>query len=785
MPSRPDGEILTIAMPDDPSRRSPRVAYVLFFLSGAAGLIYEVSWSRQIGLLFGNSGHTAAVVLGSYFAGMAIGYLVAARWSSRVAPMRGYGLAELLAAAWAALVPSLLDGFPAVAPAALVDHPSLAVRTLSRAAIGFLTLLPASVALGATLPFVAQYLEPDRRGPASGRVAAAYALNTLGALTGVVAATAVLLLVVGVRGSGYLAAGISAFCGLAAFALPGTSVGAVGADRPIEEPATAPRRGEAALWLVVAAAAGFGTLALEVLFTRMFALVFHNSTYTFGLVVALFLLGLALGSAIVARLRADPERLAGWAALGGSAAVAACLPAFAWTTGFGYFGMGQSFGLYLAGAAALVGAIVLPPVALLGAILPASWAAAERRGVATGRAVGGLAAANTLAATAGSLSASFVMAPAVGLWWAFGLVAFLFDLVGGVLLWRSGRRFAAVVLVPIVASLIPPAVRVPTDFDAAPPGAEILRTWEGPYGRVDVVRSRSDDQLTIRQNLHYGLGSSVAAGRELVQGHLPLLLHPQPKDVLFLGVGTGLTAASALRHPEVERVVAVELNADVVEAARLYFRGANRGVLDDPKVTVRVDDARHYLARTDRKFDAIISDLFVPWESQTGYLYTVEHFRAARAHLKPGGVFCLWLALYQVGEREFETIADSFASVFPVTSLWWGQVDPDLSFVALIGSERPLELDTSGLDARLARLRLLPEEADAYLLQSPSSFLIHHGGRWTVRDPFRRNTDEHPRVEFLAPMTHREKQVLAQSLLRGYNDRVLSRLPKDEMRVRE
>ncbi|MDB5349132.1 MAG: speE 3 [Planctomycetota bacterium] len=758
-----------------------RIAYLLFFLSGAAGLIYEVSWSRQIGLVFGQSGHTAAVVLGSYFAGMAIGYLAAARWSARVAPLRGYGAAELLAAGWAAILPTVLDAVESHAPMGLVDHPSLVVRTAVRAAIGFLALLPAAVALGATLPFIAQYLKPDQR--SSGRrIATAYALNTLGALVGVVAATAVLLLFVGVRRSSYLAAGISAVCGLVAIALGGRGPRtAIAAEQATAKP---PAAGESALWVGIVAMTGFGTLALEVLYMRMFALVFHNSTYTFGIVVALFLLGLALGSVIVSRIRMDPHRLAAWAGLLGAAAVAGSLPLFAWATGFGYFGVGNSFAMYVAGAALLVSAIVLVPVTLLGVVLPASWAAAEKSGFSSGRAVGRLTAANTLAATLGSLSASFLLAPSLGLWTAFGVVAGLFDLAAVILFLHRGARLTALVLGPLVAVAIAFAVQVPREMDTTPPGSDVLRRWEGPYGLVDVVRNRSTGQSTIRQNLHYGLGSTFAAGRELAQGHLPLLLHPDPKDVLFLGLGTGLTAASALSHPEVEQVVAAELNPDVVEASRLYFRDQNRGVLDDPKVEVRVDDARHYLLRTDRKFDVIVSDLFVPWESQTGYLYTVEHYRTARRKLKPGGLFCQWLALYQVGEREFQTIADSLASVFPVTTLWWGQVDPNLSFVALIGSEQEIEVDPDSLGRRLASLRRNPEEAGVYLLESQESFLKHFNGRWSVRDAGRLNTDEHPRVEFLAPISNRDNLILVQSLLRSFDARVLSRLPRTGFRWR-
>lgn len=759
---------------------SPRILYALFFASGAAALVEEISWSRQLGLVFGQSDHTAAVVLGSYFAGMAIGYLLASSRAARIAPLRLYGVAEVSAGVWAALVPTVIDLVERFAPAALVDHPSVGVRTVARAGIGFLTLLPATVALGATLPLMAQALAGERRsGP--NRVAVAYAMNTLGALAGVIGATAFGLVIVGVRGSNYVAAGVSVACGLVAIKI-GDARHRAGAGEATGDAAGGPV-GSLAFPLAIAAVSGFGLLSLEVLYTRMFALVLHNSTYSFGIVVALFLLGLAIGSAAMSRVRMDPHRLAGWASLFGAAAVAASLPLFASMTGMAYLTSGGNFATYVAGMVAIVAAVVLPPVALLGMVLPAMWSAADAAGESKGRAVGRLTAANTLAAAVGSLAASFILVPRLGLWSAFAAVALLFAAAAVVLLWRSGAILAPLVTGPILAVGIVLAARGLNETPSVPPGSTILRTWDGPYGLLDVVRENATGELTIRQNLHYGLGSTRATGRELSQGHLPLLLHSKPKDVLFLGLGTGVTAASSLSHPEVERVVAVELNPDVVEAARLYFSKSNRGVLDDPRVTVKVDDARHFLARTDRKFDVVVSDLFVPWESRTGYLYTVEHYREVRSKLKPGGLFCQWLALYQVGEREFESIAESIASVFPTTTLWWGQVDPHLSFVALIGSEGPLEFDDDVIGGRLERLRRKPEESDEYLLKSAEKLLIHFNGEWAGGgDPRRLNTDEHPRVEFLAPITQRGKYLLTGSVLREYQAKTLAKLPRTGLR---
>lgn len=386
-------------------RRAAAIVHALFFFSGAAALVYEVSWSRQVGLIIGNTAEAAALVLASYFAGLAAGQLLGGRFASRVSPLVGYGVAELVAAAWAALIPTLL---PLVETSGGI-FPDASVAT--RAVWCFVVLLPSTVALGATLPFMAEYLSP--RGEDGGRrVTLAYGLNTAGALVGVVAATVFLLVVVGVRASSYLAAGVSAASGLAACALAASPRGR--GDMP-EPRVTAPHGSSVSRgWWAIAAVSGFGTLGLEVLYARMFALVFHNSTYTFGAVVAVFLAGLATGAALVAAVggRVSPRTLAAVSASLGSVAVAASVVLFVRLTGLEYFAAGNTFTGYLARAFGLVAVVVLPPVVLLGMALPAAFT--EARGGS--RAVGRLAAVNTVAAVAGALVGGFLLVSWLGLW---------------------------------------------------------------------------------------------------------------------------------------------------------------------------------------------------------------------------------------------------------------------------------------------------------------------------------------------------------------------------------
>ncbi len=688
----------------------------------------------------------------------------------RLAALFAAALVILLAAAWAGLVPALLVWVGSSAGPGEME----AFRDSSggRAAWCFLILLPATIPLGATLPLALEALAA--RGGCRRCGPVAYGLNTVGGLVGIVAATAFLLVVVGVRASGFLAAALSALCGVTACVAALFQRGS--GTTPDTAAVETGRAGGSSGWLVLAAVSGFGILGLEVLYTRMFALVLHNSVYTFGAVVAAFLLALSAGAAVAVRLgrRWPPRRVAAVSFAAGGLALAASVAAFPRATGLTYFSAGETFAVYLAGAFGLVAVFVMPPVVLLGMTLPAAIHAA-----AGGRAVGRVTAVNTLAGAAGAIAAGFLLPPVVGLWSSFAAFVALFGFAGAALLVRGGsRRLAAASAVMTTGlSVLIVSGRLVNGSDD---GVQVVHRWESAYGWVDVVRTGRGDSLAVRQNLHYRHGSTAYAVREYRQGRLPLLLHPRPVDVAFLGLGTGLTAAPAVLDRDVERAVVVELIPEVVAAARL-LAAANLGVVDHPKVEVRTDDARHYLLRTKRRFDVIVSDLFVPWESRTGYLYTAEFYEGVRGRLKAGGLFCQWLALYQLGPEEFELIADSFSSAFPHTTIWWGQFDAQYPIVALVGSEQPIAVDPVRLDDRMDALTAMPGGADPDFRTRSDLPALYLGG-WP-RDPSRRlNTDEHPRLEFAAPVSQRGGQTLHGPSLKLYFDRVLSRLPSSGVR---
>ncbi len=789
------------------------ITYNLMFYSGMAGLIYEISWSRQIGLLFGHTAQAAAVVLGCYFAGVALGYIGATRVLHRIQrPLRGYAIAEWTVALWALVTPWLLAWFSQPSWASLLNASHPALQTLLRVVLSFVLLLPATIALGATLPFVAEYLSPAKH-RTTRWVTRAYAWNTTGAVVGVIAATGFLLLFVGVRKSSYIAACLSLLCGAAAWFL-GKEPHLVSTNKeaapsqessnkeaapsqespnkeaaPSQESPKEPKPAEnlsrpqvsGLFWLGLAALSGFGVLALEVLYARLFALIFHNSTYTFGLVLTACLVGLALSAAIASWLAElwEPQNLAAYLCIFGALAIGTSVILFDRITHFRYFYKGETFVSYLLSAFGLVSMVVMPVMLTLGMLLPLAWKAA-RHSQGAGQVVGKLTAVNTIAATIGSLFASFLLLPWLDLWGSFAFIATCYLLLGAWLAWKTMNPVVGVMLLPaflaVGIGLILPQEKYGLEKDEV-----ILKRWNSPYGWIDVTRHKKSGNLRLRQDIHYGMGSSHSKIMELRQGHMPLLLHPNPQDVLFIGLATGVTASSALYHKEVKRTSVVELIPEVLPAAQL-FRSQNKGIVGHPNVKIHINDGRHFLAATSRRFDVIVSDLFVPWQSQTGYLYTAEHYRMARKRLKKAGLFCQWMALWQVSARELEMIADTFASVFPHTTLWFSYLYPDHAILGLVGSNKPISLSMLAINRRLAGIARQSNPIDE-VLTSATRLMHFYVGDWSRHPKHSLNLDEHPRVEFLAPISHWQGERIKDLTLKRYIKKTLFHLPRKKVEL--
>lgn len=725
------------------------VLYALFLLSGVAALIYEVMWMRSFSLIFGSTTRAAAAVLGAFFGGLAVGGLVGARLAGpRPLALWRYGIAEIAIAAGALLVPFWTGLFGALYPGLY----QAGGWTLGAAKLlfAFVALGLPCVAMGATLPLITRALVavPGHLGR---RVGVAYGLNTLGATAGVLLAGFVLPPVLGTKGSVYLAAAINVAAGVIALAL--ARLGRAGLEledaRREEEPAEAvPATGSRSDpgVLAVVFASGFGTVALEVLVTRLIVNVTDSSVFSFALMLASFLVYLALAALAVSwgidRVR-NPWRLLAWTQ---SLAVVAILVApalFNASSG----GAPEELWPYLGGLFLRLTLIVGPAILLAGVALPIAWKIAARHAAETGSRIGRLTSLNTFGAVAGSVATGFVIVPSLGVNLGIALIALLYGAIA-VLCWVRGygaRRalLAGATIVLVFVSLL--ALGTIRAYQLLlGPGQRVVSFIEGESVNIGVVE---DPRLgrVMKVNNSYTLGRSdpLAVALQRNQTGLPLLLREGAESVAYIGVGTAVSVSPVVEFP-VKRVVAVELLQEVVEATA--FMDANRGVLKDPRVETLVADGRNHLYATTERFDVIIGDLFVPWHAGTGYLYTEEHFRGVSQRLAPGGLYAQWLPPHQMSVAELRMIVATFLAVFPGAELWLSNPDPrgmgTLALVAVAGDGPP-----PAARAAAAGSRRFP---GLELLCGAPALRAWSAGART-------NTDDVPRLEFSAAVSRFEK----------------------------
>jgi spermidine synthase len=646
---------------------------VLYFASGAVGLVDEVIFFKYLSLSFGATAHASSAVLVAFMAGLALGATGAARFDARVRrPLRVYGLLEIAVGVACAVAPWL---FAAVARAYVGlagSTSSLAVLELVRGGLaGAVVLLP-TVAMGATLPLVARVAGEAAGGEA--RVATLYAANTAGGAVGSLLGTYALLPALGLATSLRLGACVSIAVGLGAIALSRRHAGAhapAHAPEPAPTPVLAPTPARAAL-LLAAALSGLLVFASEVVFVHLLALVDGTSVYVFGLVLAVFLVALAGGAALSRPLarRAGESALAASLALSGLV-LAGSLPWWDKLPDL-FVAAGPHVDAWWQRelVRGLVAAIAIGlPAACMGTTFPLVLAAASRdadRGALTGRAT----AANTLASIAGSLLGGFVLLPWLGSQRACGAIAIAYGAAALVVPARSRRWIGA--LAGATALLV---VAVPrwdlarltsgtnVYFQRQPEAGKVAWIDEDVHGGVVTV-TRNGDITTLWTNGKYqgDTGWQMAPQRGFAD--IPAMFVPSFGRALVVGVGTGVTIDATATYP-FERIDVAELSPGIVKAARAYFGSVNHGVLDAPQVTVRYEDGRNILAVARDRYDLVTVELTSIWFAGAANLYNREFYEAAAAKLTPGGVLSQWIQLHHTTLREIATQMATARAVFP------------------------------------------------------------------------------------------------------------------------
>jgi spermidine synthase len=745
-----------------------RLLLVAFFLSGGAALGYELLWTRLLALALGSEILGVFGVQAGFFGGLALGALLFHRRARQARrPARLYALLELVAAVYALASPHLLHWLSRTLPAALAgvagDNRS-ATALLVTLVVSALVLLPGTVCLGATLPTLVEARARARTGALEGRrgLGRLYAANTLGATGGVLAAVYLVLPAVGLA-RGALALALAGVLSAALAWIWDRGAGETPAADGSEEP---PQTGESELprWLLllVVGCTGLAGIGVEVVGVRVLGQVFENTVYTFANVLAVFLLGTGAGAAVYARLAprlpAD-GRTTAVLLLGLALSVfwAGAAARMAPTIQDAVAPAGAAVHAHLLGEALAAGGVFLLPTLLMGATY------SHVVGLLAPGGVGRPAALNTLFAALAPFLFGLLAIPALQYADALYLAALIYLVLFGLVAWRGGRSrllLAVGVLAVALAYLAAPASLGLVEPDE---GWRVVHRTQGVFGTVQVVERRADAKgdpgaaagrvrrLYLNRRFRMGGRHSFAERR---MGHMPLLLAPpRARAALFLGVATGATAGAACSHP-LERIDAVEIVPEILDAVR-FFDDVNNGLRVDPHVTLHGADARRFVSATGLTYDVIVADLFHPGREGAGSLYTVEHFEAVRDRLTQRGLFGQWLPLYQLEPADLKTILRTFLAVFPEAHAFLGLHNAQMPILLLVGAVRPLRLDPHRLMQRLRQRPPSGRDLPGLFVQDVrdllGSYLLDRRGlaRFAGEGPL--NTDLVPRVLFDAP----------------------------------
>lgn len=683
---------------------------LLFAGSGCSALIYEIVWYQLLQLVIGSSAVSLGVLLATFMGGLCLGSILLPRLKlGGQHPLRVYGKLELGIGACGILVLFLMPLVDSVYTSA-VGHGMPAI--LLRALVSGLCLLPPTFLMGASLPAASRWVKASPEGV--GTLGLLYGANTVGAVIGCLLAGFYLLRVFDMGTATFVAAAVNVTVGLISFWLAKRAPDHKKADD--SQPAIA-----LGAWpvYVTIALSGATALGAEVIWTRLLGLMLGATVYTFSIILAVFLVGIGTGSTVgsmAARGAKNPKALLGWSQMLLAGAVA--WTAYMLSQSLPYWPINPllSTSPWYTFQIDMVRCLwaLLPAALLWGASFPLALAAAASEEGDPGRLVGGIYAANTGGAIVGALSASMILVPwigtgpsqavLIGVLAASGLlmlVPLLRPFRLGTALATAGAAVAAVLLAqsvsPVPGMLIAYGRRMMTSMGRS----EVMYTGEGINSSIAITRW---DDGAVQFHVSGKVEASTESYDMRLQrmlGHLPALTHKDPKSVLIVGFGAGVTAGSFVVYPSIKRIVICEMEPLIPPTATKYFGPQNYFVVNDPRTQVIYDDARHFVLTTPEKFDIITSDPIHPWVKGSATLYSKEYFELVKQHLNPGGVITQWVPLYESDPETVKSEIATFFDVFPNGTIWGNDISGGGYDLVLMGQVDPAKLDVDGMQARL------------------------------------------------------------------------------------
>lgn len=776
------------------SRARPLV-YLLFFASGGSGLVYELVWIRQFGLLFGSTVYSAALVTSLFMCGLGLGSYLAGRWADRryradaSAPLRAYGFFELGIAALAlwnlVTIPQLSE--LAAAAASYEVGPDGWLRlsaggSLVRYGCAVLLVGPPTLLMGGTLTLLIRYLVGEDLAGAGWQVGVLYAVNTAGAALGCLLTDTALVPLLGLRGAQLLAIGLNGFAAAGALLLARRARG-----RATRAPAPATRAAAAGApqlaWAGLAVGlAGGAAMAMQILWFRHLISLYGGFRPVFSILLTVILLGIWLGSLLggdLARRSSRPAAVGGLALAGFVVWSLAALwwgepepgfrrqhllrdPASGWLDFHAHL---------LAGTAWIVG----PPALLAGAVFPLANAMVQRAAEHVGRRAGILYLSNTAGGVVGSLLAGFWLLPALGiqgaaLWVAAaGVAAILALAVAGRESEPRGRALFAGALAATLAAAVAwgrlpeQGLLLRTLPEAIREGREQLVSVREGVNETLVVSEQGSSFLRLSTNGHTMSATGFTLQRYMrAFVHVPMLLSDGIENVLVMCFGVGNTANAALLYPRVRSLDVVDLSADVLEHSP-FFEAVNGRPLEDPRVRVHVNDARQHLRMLEGEvYDLITGEPPPIAFVGVGNLYTREFFDLIEKRLRPGGFVSYWLPVNQVGEEVARALVAAFVEVFPESVLLSGYRHQ----LILLGRKgAPIEFDPARMRRRLEEVPGLRRELRWLSLDRPVDVVTMLAATGeTLADATRAHAalrDDRPQLEYGSRMVSADRRVPA------------------------
>ncbi len=774
--------------PADSSSSFLPYTYLLgFFLSGAAGLIYQIVWIRILSIVFGNTTYAVSMVVAGFLSGLALGSRF---WGGRADsfknPLKEYLKLEVyiaLSAVVATVLIYMVDDF--IVSSITVDSIDSFGWQIARYIIIFLLLLAPTSFMGGTAPLMGKVFVRSFENLARG-VGSVYAVNTYGGVAGCLMAGFLLVPFAGVKAAFAIAVlfNVAVACifwiAMKSFAVEKADEknlksvpkqkhnkkskhkGKTVKEKESSGESAASLNVSTSFLLVLYAVSGFCALGFEVLWTRAFIVSFKSTVYLFSNLLAVFLLGMALGSHLFSK---KGDRLKNPMKLFGISQV-----------GIGLFGiLSIFFFLYSADIAFSIGSLLggmswakdmvvmfllmlsvfLLPTALMGLSYPLISRMATGSLASMGKSLGTIYAVGTVGGIAGSLMAGFFILPLIGLqaglifFSVISLICGYVALANSALLGKTGWAIPATAIFAVAVFVALQIGGIDIGIGGKSSG-KLVFVKEGVMGTVKVSENVKGGPLTLMVN-NYQLATSGDVAVRF--GHIPLLIRDKTDDVLLISLGSGITAGSIGAHDTVERIDCVEIVPTLLDVQPL-FKKDNRNIVADKRFNISFWDGRHYVRATKRKYDLVVSDLFQPDSAGVGSLYALEHFQNVKKILKTGGSMAQWLPLYQLSPDNLKVIMRTFAYAFEHVAVWSGDINSELPALMLLGSSDPIQINPAEL---AKKFELEAVKVDMVEHSDPLSFLSFYVMdreavlKYTKGFPI--NTDDRPIVEYTAPQT--------------------------------